>query len=197
MKIVDNILGFFIRLFLLPGKRAQKKFNEEFIKNYRFIEIVDDGFFIKNIENKIFSDIKWYNVKDATYSESEIVIYQNQEEILIPNKYDNWYWLLREIPEGYVKFDYKSVRSFFEQLQGCEICGLIAVNNGECLSCANEVWNSELANDYKSKEDYIREMQYDEFEPNNENEELVINNKADFGFKSYSYWVPLVSKDDY
>ena len=64
---------------------------------------------------------------------------------------------------------------------------MLAVYKGECLACGEEEWKDEFLNEYKSKDEYIRELQIDEFEPDDD-QEAVISNEPKFGFKSFDGW---------
>ena len=199
MKLTERIASWGAQIFLKTQKRETKKFVDDFMKKLRFIEIINGGFQIMDSDKNIESVIKWYSVKNAEIFEDRIVFHflNNQPQLTVPEKYyQNWYKLIQEVPKGYPDFDYSYVKSFFESLQGCEICGLLAVYNGECINCGNEVWNNELAEEYESKEAYIREAQYDQFAPN-DNEKVKISNDAVSGFSSYPGWIPLVKEADY
>ena len=181
--------------------RSTKKFMNDYQARLRYIVLTNNGFLIKDIEHKIEDDIKWSSVKDVDYNEKRILltIEGEEEEMVIPMQFhENWHQLIREIPKGFTTCDYNSIKSFFDNLQGCEVCGLIAVEeDGECMACGNQKWNTEIEKDFESKEAYVKQMQFYEFEPSEENEYIAINNNSEFGFESYSKWVPLIKVEDF
>ena len=200
MKLTEKIAALGTRIFLKLQNRGTKKFVDDFVKKLRFIEPVNGGFRIKDYDKNVETEIKWYSVKNAELFEDHIIFHllNNRPPITVPEKYhQNWYKLIQEVPQDYPSYDYDYVKSFFENLQGCEICGLMAIHKGECLNCGNETWNTELEEEYESKESYIKEMQYDQFAPDEESKKVIISNNADYGFKSYPDWIPLVKEGDY
>ncbi len=200
MKIIDKVIDFFVKLIFLPSKRKTNKFMDEYIKKLRIIEITDDGFIITDVNKVKESEIKWYSVNDVIYDKEKVTIKMNgQDEMVVPLKFhNNWYEFIKKIPQGYPSYDYNLVELFFQNLRGCEICGLVAVDDEqECIACGNEVWNSELEKEYESKEAYLKEMQFDNFEPNNDNDKIEIHNNPEMGFESYSAWIPLINEKDY
>jgi len=201
MKIGEIIKSFLFKLIFLPGKRKTKKIIADYIKKIRFIIISKDGFVIENNNNEIETEVIWDLVNDANYNDKNITLYfDKQKQIMIPlENHSNWYELIKKTPNGFTNYDYQKVTSFFEKLQGCFICGLIAVDEtNECLVCGVEAWNIDTSKEYKTKNAYIKEMQLEYFEPyNNNDDKIEINNIPEFGFKSYDKWIQLIRKSDY
>ena len=125
MKLTEKIAAFLLRIFQMPRNRATQKFVNDFMQKLRFIEIVSGGFQIKDSGKNVLAEIKWYMVKDAELFDDRLVLYflNNRPVFLVPEKYhQNWHQLIQEIPKGYPTYNYDAVKSFFENLQGCDIC---------------------------------------------------------------------------
>ena len=201
MKIADKIYTFIFKLFFLPGEKKMKKLIDDYIKKVRYIDVSKEGVVIQDVKKNIETNVKWNDVTDANYEIDKVTIYLSQEKrkIIIPLEYhENWYELIVKMPEGFLNYDYQAVKDFFIKLKNCEVCGLIAVDEtDECLICGCEVWNSEMLKFYQTKNEYIKEMQFDFFEPINDDDKIEINNNHDSVFKPYKKWVQLVEEKDY
>jgi len=190
-------LSIFQRLFL-PRKKEIESLIDKIIDELRFIETNDKGIIITNSDKEVVEQFNWYDIKDVElvngFSEGEISFtLNNGEQKSIPEEHhESWYELLKKIPQGFSKYDYEGVRAFFDNLKGCEICGMMSVYEGECLACGEEEWKEEFLDEYESKEEYIRELQLDEFEPIDD-EEAVISNKPKSGFKSFEGWKLMIN----
>lgn len=200
MNILLKIISFFHSLTLSKEDRETFRSVDKFMADYRKIELTTNGFLIKDIKGKVKQELNWDEVKDAVYYNDHVLLKLNggKHLELFEEKYDNWYELIKNMPKGFTGYNYQKVDAFFQSLKGCEVCGLMAVNSkNNCLVCGQEVWNSELAAEYASKEEYLKESQMDFFEPEDENNLNEINNKPKAGFDSYDNWKPLVSASDY
>lgn len=198
--IVGEKVRNFLETVFFPN-RSINKFMKDYQYRLRYIEITDGGFVVKNIEHKIENDINWDSVNDVDYNQKRLLltIEGEEEEMVIPMQFhENWHQLIRKIPKHFPTCDYDAIQEFFEKLQGCDICGLIAVEeDGECMACGNQKWNSEIGKDFESKEAYIKQMQIYEFEPTEENEVVHINNNPLYGFESYPKWKAFITNDDF
>ncbi len=199
MIVGEKVRSILERVFF--PNRSTKKFMNDYQSRLRYIEITADGFVIKNIEHKIEDDIKWTSVKNVDYNQKRLLltIEGEEEEMGIPMQFhENWHQLIRMIPKGYTSCDYDSIKSFFDKLEGCDVCGLIAVEeDGECMACGNQKWNTEIEKDFDSKEAYVKQMQIYEFEPSQENEVVHINNNPLYGFDSYPKWKAYIKEEDF
>ncbi len=200
MSFKQKLQSFFTKIFLLPGQKQTKRFIDEIMAKFRFIEIGENGFLIKDKSNVVERTVFWNDVIDSSYSPDQLTFQLTDgQNIVIPQSYyDNWHALLREIPQGYKSFDYTAVNRFFANLKGCAVCGLIAVSNdNECLACGYDVWNTEMQTEYNSKEAYIKLMQIEYFMPSNPDAKIEINNNPAFGFESDTKWVPYITENEY
>jgi len=200
MSIKENLQSFFAKMFLLPGQKQTKRFIDEIMAKFRFIDIVENGFQIKDKSNVVERTIFWNEVIDSTYSPEQLTFQlADGKTIVIPQVYyENWHALLREIPGGYKSFDYNAVNLYFSSLKGCAICGLVAVDEeNECLACGYDVWNSELATEFDSEQSYLKQAQFENFLPANENIPIAINNNPAFGFESFDKWIPYITESEY
>jgi len=196
MKISDILF----KIFFFRSIRKHKNNFKNFIQNYnpKLIDLTQNGFRILTVNPASEINIKWDDIDDVELENKRIILFSDNKikYIIQESEYMRWYELIKNIPAGYPRFDYNYVNQFFKNLTGCEICGHLSVNNGECLSCGSEVWNDELAKMYNSKREYIIEEQLDIFSPDDEDEKNLISNELESGFSSDPNWKPLISQDD-
>jgi len=200
MSIKEKLQSFFSKMFLLPGQKQTKRFIDEIMAKFRFIDILENGFQIKDKSNVIERTLIWTEVVDSTYSPEQLTFQLTDgKTIVIPQVYyENWHALLKEIPQGYKSFDYNAVNQYFASLKGCAICGLMAVGEeNECLACGYDVWNPELESELGSQEDYLKQAQFENFLPANEHTPIAINNNPAFGFESFDGWIPYITESEY
>ena len=97
---------------------------------------------------------------------------------------------------GYKNFDYAYIASFFSNLKTCVVCGAIAFNDSECLSCGCTNWTNELEKDYLNYEEYVKANQLDIFATLEKNEKFCDFKIIDKNFEFDSNWTPMVTKKE-
>ena len=164
-------------------------------KSYR-IELTDNiGFRIaKGNSHKQYywRDIHWIQFEKEKFR----LIIKDKKTLVIDLQTQNLYMLLKNIPLGYKDFDYSYINSFFSNLKTCKVCGAIAVNESECLSCGCMTWNSELEKEYASYDEYVKENQLDIFSTMDQNEKFSDFKINDINFEFDPDWSPLVTKKE-
>lgn len=76
----------------------------------------------------------------------------------------NFYLLLNSIPQHLFSNEDKTyIKSMFQNLKDCEICGYKSVFENRCVRCLKESWNNSLLEYYDNKLEYIKEIQMDLF----------------------------------
>ncbi len=126
------------------------------------IEITENGFSIKEAfggKTKIFD---WKTIKDICFSENkdEIIIQNSNKKIIIKSRNMGWYEFIQNVPRNFLNFDFHYVKTFMDALKPCEICGIIAVKENECLVCEQTSWNDKMS---QNKIEYIKLTQADFF----------------------------------
>jgi len=192
MKILKKISEIF-------EKKSNNKMREEILDKIRIIRVNDNGFTISDSFMKIVDIFEWNLVENIELKDNSLFFYlKNGKKITIPSSYhENWYELIQKIPKGFSNYDYNFVENFINNLQGCEICGMIAIHEEECLCCGNKVWNNVFLDEYQSKEEYIKSLQLIEFDQIYSEKIKTINNKSKYGFKSFKDWKPLIKPIDF
>ncbi|SDK73464.1 hypothetical protein SAMN05421823_103412 [Catalinimonas alkaloidigena] len=188
----------FWRWLLLPSKKQISQMFRERLREMREISITAHGFRVEKLDDgSVEHDVVWRRLEDIHFSPEKLVLIRNGSVYLeIPNEYSGWYALVQQVPVGYPGYDYGGVKQFFASLAGCDVCGLLAVTSHKCLSCGSDVWNEQLAQEYATREAYVREKQLDLFEPSGEDETIDIHNCAEGGFPSDPAWRALVTEEE-
>jgi len=149
--VIILIIKFVFRLSGLTSKKRQS------------IKTVDKkGFTITSGTRQkqyFWRDVQWVKFEREKFN----LIIKEKSRLVIDLKTDNIYYLLRNIPLGYKDFDYTFITDLFSKLTKCKVCGFIAVNETECLSCGCTTWTKELETEYANYEEYVKENQLDIF----------------------------------
>lgn len=158
----------------------------EMDKHLNFKEISRERIFWKDIEQAKF-DLKSLSL--------QLKVRNKRSPIkLNPSTHGGVYQLLKAVP-AFIDFNHKDVIELFRQMQGCKVCGSMAVYQELCQCCLSESWNEELRDEYDNEESYIKECQIDIFEVD-EDEEIDLNYDEDHIFKKDSSWKLLVAEEE-
>ncbi|UII28386.1 hypothetical protein LVD15_08145 [Fulvivirga maritima] len=179
---------------LFPKKSLNNRMLHS-LKTTFTITCLADGFKLVSMNNQNQLDYKWSAVKDVVITKDGLEITTDSTQ-KISRKWQGWHQLIREVPQGYGNYNYEFVHQYLNSLEGCDICGLKAVYNNECLHCGTEVWSDDIKELSESKNDYVREEQLLWFIVGVDPEKIDINNKPENGFESNPNWKPLISKYD-
>lgn len=177
-------------------KKKEEEFFQKAIEKIYLIQPKEMGFTIQSVGSKQCKEVAWVDVKNIYYRGQQLTVETNTESISIPEKnHVGWHEFLSVIPKGFSGFDYAFVENFFNSLEACKICGIVAVMQNKCLSCLNQTWNDEMKTAFPSEMDYLKESQLYLFEAE-ENESIVIDNTTNGVFTPDPNWKPLVTEKE-
>lgn len=189
--IISSLSGLFFLIIHIIFRITGTSF-----KKRQCIKTVDKkGFTITNgtkQKNYYWRDIQWVKFEKEKFR----LIIKEKSRLEIDLKTDNLYYLLRNIPLGYNDFDYTFTTDFFSKLTTCKVCGFIALNKTECLSCGCTTWTKELETNYTNYEEYVKENQLDFYATMEKEEKFndfkIFNKNFDYDTK----WKPIVTKNE-
>jgi hypothetical protein len=170
------------------GFLMRKLFYKKLTSKLTEISINEDGFSLQEpfgAEPKVFT---WDFITDIYFSETknEIIIQTLEKQINLTNKYIGWYELIQNVPNKFVNFDFDYVVLLLNSLQSCEICGIVAVKENECIVCENTPWNTKMD---QNKIEYLKLMQLKLFSLRiKEGREIKSQTEPEHGFKSNKDW---------
>ncbi len=153
--------------------------------------ITENGFeFINEGKKQVFlwSDFQSINLNDT--QNGLILTFKDNKRVLISNKTDNWFLLVKNIPAVFQEFDFEAIKIMFENLKSCKVCGFKADNGTECLSCGTKAWTNELNKFYPNKLEFLKKEQLFLFSNLNLDKNLNIPDNPNF--EKDPNWVPLV-----
>lgn len=101
-----------------------------------------DGYLVHVPNGKTMYSIKWTDIHKMELStdESKLLVYRSAKiDTIDANIYDGFLNLIKAIPSqlhmNAKLISFKS--SYFADLNCCDVCGKVAVKQGECLHCSN------------------------------------------------------------
>jgi len=218
MALIGAVSGTVFLVFLLLICEFTK-IGMKLYDNYTLTKILNDknqieevkdvnnlGFTINYKEDLIFYN--WQNVTSiklkSHFAEKRTIktiglsfrFSDSKKKLNINNHFTNFYYLLRNIPNGYDLMDYNFVESLFKNLKTCSFCGLVSYYNGRCLNCicSLDFWTEEQKEDYPTIEDYIKEEQLELFATYSRSEIFNEFKMISLSFEQDKNWKPLVSK---
>ena len=125
-----------------------------------------------------------------------MIIGLENKKIRIPNNSLNWYKLIRSIPTKFSDFDFDYIDKLFNALTTCEICGVIAINDNECLSCGSESYEYKKHTDFKTQNEYIKSNQLELFAILDKGDKFEGFYEATDGFEIDKKWNPLITETE-
>lgn len=137
----------------------------------------------------------WQDVTSAQLNEDKTALhltFQNIEDLTFTDDIDNWYWLLKYMPERFDDVDY--IKAMFESFEPCDICGNVAVLSDMCQACYEDVWKKTVA--YPSKKGYIKERQLELFSTDSPLEKVVWEVPEGIAFDKNPDWKLLVTEEE-
>lgn len=188
-----NIFRSLIDRLTLSKEQREKKLMDKILGGIQKVEYDDNGFKVSTFTKELKFESEWSEINDIQFSPEKLTFITYKEKYNLPSNTVDWHQFVQQLPKGYKGLDYDGISNFFERLEGCEVCGLMAIYDEECIHCGSELWNESLKYEFDSKKEYIKEEQLWHFEPE-DNEPMDISNKASKEFKSYADWVPLITK---
>ncbi len=161
-----------------------------------------NGFAIFELQQQV-REIKWSEIKTIDLAGKQIVqiLFKDNTTLTLPEKqYIGWLSLVKAIPESLpmneALSNYKTAQ--FSNLSCCQVCGKIAVKNGECLNCIADTYEKyctdaeSFGEEIKTERAFIKENQLDWFGA------FIDGAKVDFYAKEILYddcpgWAPSVA----
>ncbi|EAY26655.1 hypothetical protein [Microscilla marina] len=137
----------------------------------------------------------WADVKTAQLNEDKTALsiaLQNGHTFTIDDDIDNWYWLLKYVPNHFEDADY--IKALFESFTACDVCGNIAVLGEECQACYEVIWHKNSV--YPTKEKFIKERQLEIFGTDSPLEKIVFKVYEGEAFKKNPDWQLLVTEEE-
>jgi len=145
---------------------------DHYLETIDILEIDNDDVKIndKNVFN--ISEISKIEINNS-YREIKTYISNNEKSFVFYSWKPNYYLLLKSIPRHlFSSEDGKYIKSMFENLKDCEICGYKSVLENSCLRCYTESWNNSHLKYYEGRLEYIKERQMDFFIDEDDNEKV-------------------------
>jgi hypothetical protein len=145
----------------------------------------------------IQASFDWRNVVSAQLNEDKTALkiaLQSGDILAIPDSIDNWYWLLKHLPERFEDAEY--IKAVFESFVPCDICGHVAVLGNECQACYEETWQQQPSELYSSKEEFIKERQLEVFGTHAPLEKVNYEVEEGAAFEKDLAWKPSVSEEE-
>lgn len=136
----------------------RKIFFRKIVSPLTMIELIENGFSIQLPFGANPKSYYWREIKSIKFSENykEVNIQKSNKRIVLKNDNVGWYELIQNVPERYKEFDFNYVTEFMNSLKPCEVCGIVAVKENECIVCETVTWNNKMN---ESKIDYIKSKQ--------------------------------------
>jgi hypothetical protein len=157
------------------------------------IDTDDIGFKITNQDDELQHYIQWADVSRIYFNDDALSVtveYGTGKTLVVTHEYSNWPVFLKSVPVHYKEFDQTKVNQFFETLQGCQVCGLVAVYHEVCENCGSGVFDVELDGDeFENETAFYKQMQLDFFE-------LPIAPEEDSIYKMYPGWKALITEKE-
>ena len=172
------MIGFLIRKIL------HKKLTSELTE----IKLTENGFSINEPFGAKPKLYYWSEIKSVHFSanKKEVIIEKSENQIILKNHYTGWYEFIQNVPTKSVEFDFAYAKSLIDSLKPCEVCGIVAVNDNECIVCENIPWNSEMAD---TQINYIKSKQLELYsETIKDKREIKKIAEPEHGFKSDGNW---------
>lgn len=138
------------------------KINKNNQSKKRFVQFTTNGFNVLDYQFKTLQQIRWkqvVNVKWESALDDKIHFNLTHGKSLILNKRSTGYWfgIIRNIPEGYISYDYDASNKLFNTLETCEFCGYIALGSYSCYNCQHVPFHKYNNSNNISKEEYIEQ----------------------------------------
>jgi len=161
-------------------------------RDVRWIEIDPEGkiFYLRINNEDSPKDYLFEDINDATYLDGVLTLAFDDSELELLSDDSCFHHLVKLIPRGLKSFDYERFDQFYINLQGCQICGLMARNGTKCMACEYD------ESEYVKHEGLDKEQQLNHFAmwfPITGK----LENHSFGGFPLDPNWKLLVSKEEY
>ncbi|PWJ43194.1 hypothetical protein [Sediminitomix flava] len=171
---------------------------KDLLNHQQISNINDHGFSLMNNEKE--NRIYWSDILDIELEKENLVCirFLNRKKVEINNEYSGWYLFLKKIPSSKLKSS--KIPDFLEwtysNLESCQVCGSISMNDQKCLSCHTERFNHDLEDEFETEAEYLRYQQLELFCTYEESEEVDFHEIDNDGFEKDTNWRPLVSEKE-
>ena len=176
--------------------------------NKPIVEIHEKSSFLIHSPNEEPRKIEWKDVQFCNLNMSDtsldLGLADGTKVNLKEKEISGWTNLLRAIPDRVSKTDSLKtfIKDYFQNLECCKICGLIAVKDGDCLSCgcnSYEKYFKEypqvLRDQIDTEKEYLKREQLFWFEPA-DTVEVIKLSTTNFLYPKCDNWTPVVTEDE-
>jgi hypothetical protein len=169
---------------------------KSFSGKYKAISsITNNGFSLGNGKKNV--QYRWDDFDTAEINPSRLEVkLKGRKKLIINDQFFSFYTFLKKIPHHYKSFYYNTIDNFFDQLQPCKVCGLIAATTEKCLYCNSVEWNTEIEKEYHTYEAYVKASQLEVFATWEKNEPFCDFKLTNHAFNTDPDWKPLVTKKE-
>ncbi|MFC3157862.1 hypothetical protein SAMN05443633_104213 [Chryseobacterium arachidis] len=186
-KIVDKYSALSGKTCEICGEEAKGRYVDGWEATLCFKHYSESIYFIEirnndiEINDKIIGNLNDINKAETDNSFRGIRIYFSGQEKYygFHCRQPNYYLLLRSIAlHLFSEEDQKYIKSLFENLNDCEVCGHKSLSESHCLRCFNDPWKNSFLEDYESKSQYIKHCQMDLFIDEDDNEKVFQHDRS-------------------
>jgi len=157
------------------------------------IDLQDDGFTLSNADESVFEEVEWNEVNDVFYDDDHQTVnveLTGGKILVIKPSYSNYPQFLKSVPEKFPNFNREYVSEFYAELEGCFVCGMVAVHDELCENCGCGHYDPEIdGEEFATPEAYYKQMQLEYFE-------LTVDPGTSKFFQRFSEWKPLITEDE-
>ncbi len=188
MSFLDRILNF----FLLPSKKTTNKMVKDAVikvlAEMVIVESNEQGYSIWKNKGELQVKRNWIDIEKAELSRDKLVLHSNGKVAdIIERSASNWFELIQNIPDNMFPFNESLVRVLIDELEGCEVCGLVALKDDRCELCGVNKWTPMMSEAYHNKSEYLKENQEDLFKDESTGE-IKVTITSEAGFEVFKEW---------
>ena len=184
------------------GKRTLDKKIDAILKAKKEnnIENVNDVGF-DYVQNQEKSHVKWQEIESVVVEKYRIisVTLKNKTKYHIKTHNVQNLRLLKKLPKKVKGYDPKLLTKYLQKLIDCEICGIKAIEKGECMNC---VYSKEYETEYigeDSRIEFLKKEQLDHFSVHfnlTQIKDIVQATKENKIFLPSSNWKVLITQSE-
>lgn len=136
----------------------RKIFYKKLTSELTEITLTQNGFSINEPFGAKFKLFDWGEIESVQFSENrEQLIFAIADKMrVLSNNNIGWYELIQNVPSTFKEFDFKYVTELMNSLKACGICGIVAVQENECIVCKTKAWCNEME---ENEIEYIKSKQ--------------------------------------
>ncbi|MEN3322675.1 hypothetical protein VP395_02975 [Mariniflexile soesokkakense] len=170
------------------GFLIRKVFCKNLASELTEIKLTENGFSISEPFEANTKSFHWNEIKDVRFSENnkEVIIEKSYKKIILKKNNIGWYDFIQNVPSNFTDFDFDYIKDLMDSLKPCEVCGIVAVRENECIVCETIAWNNEMT---ESKIEYLKLKQSEFYSDQIKNrKEIKKVAEPEHGFKADKNW---------